>query len=148
MPTIADHRAAFLTKMRRYVKGDDRERYEAVLDDLIQWSARQPGLEFFDNNNEQGVISFRRKGAGPVFWAAYARASDGAKLELLPRSGDAITAESREMAREVLQSFTREELENETTLRIPFQALKGPATRTRVKELMGKLLVKDEATVA
>ena len=138
MPSVEEHRTAFLTRMRRYVKGDDRQRYEALLDELISWSAKQPNLEFIDNGTAD-TVGFRRP-SGPVFWSATARPADGPRLELLPRSGDALPAEARSMAREILQSFTREELDNETTLRIPFQALKGPATRAKVKELMATLL--------
>lgn len=140
MSTIAEHRATFVSKMKRDVKGDDRERFEAVLDDFVQWSSQQSSLEFFEKDAAKGVISFRRSGSGPVFWAAYPRLAGGAQFEILPRAVNALPPEVRAMALEVLQPICSEPLDEANTFRVPFQAMKAPATRKRVKEVLAKLL--------
>ncbi|HEV2644528.1 MAG TPA: hypothetical protein VGT98_17580 [Candidatus Elarobacter sp.] len=141
MPNLEDSRAKFLRKIVSYTHRDDRPRFEAILDDFIAWSTARGGtVEYVDKEHRQGAVSFRESGRGYVLWSAYPRSDDGAKLEILPGAADKISPERRAEALSVLKALTREPIEEDTTLRVSFHALKSQDRRDRVQAVLGELV--------
>ncbi len=112
------------------------------LDDFIAWSQDRPDrLQYHDADYDQDVVSFRATALGTVFWSAYPKHRDGAKLKAWPGSADRLPSDVRRHAiDELLALSSREQLGEGTTLRISFRVLKSAAHRDRVKALMVRLL--------
>lgn len=141
MPSLEDSRRWFLERVRSYSHPTEREHFAAVLDDFIAWSeARAPHVSFVhDKQYEQKVVSFREHGGNYILWSAYPRL-DGAKLEILPGAPDGIAADTRERAIRLLRKLSSEPISDETTLRVPFRALKSPDRRAKVKVLLDEIV--------
>lgn len=114
----------------------------AVLDAVIAWSAAHPGLvRFRPDDNTKGVIRFEDVATNTVFWAATPRRQNVPILQLLPGGARLLTEEERSDAVTRLNSYTREE-NPAGRMHIGFGALKNPAGRQAVLDLMDELLDK------
>jgi len=140
--TALDERVARFTRaLERTVQyAPERDRLVAALNDLIAWSQDGPSeLVLNENEHEQSVVSFRHAPTGRVAWSAYPKDDGGAKLEVFARSREGLPAAVWTQALEEVRGLSREPLTDNSTLRIPFTALKSPATRARVKQLILRL---------
>ena len=141
-PTLASARDEFITHMYRDNMVAERPRLLAVLDAVIAWSAQHPDVvRFRPDENTKGVIRFEDVGTGNVFWAATPRRSNVPILQLLPNSSRVLTEQERADAVTRLNSHTREENPADR-MHISFGALKNPAGRAAVLELMDELAAK------
>ena len=141
MPTLDESREAFLVNMRTMSGASERPQFEEILDDFVGWSAARPtDMVYHDKDSHQNVVSFRLAGSAQVIWTAYPKRSAGAKLTVLPggngRLPDALLAEI--VAK--LQGVTTEPVSANKKLDIPFRALKSPARRAVVKEVIDAIL--------
>lgn len=142
MSTAAEHRVSFLKKVGSYVRQDEVNRFAVALDDFVAWSDATAGKVVFSGRDyDQKTVSFEDVASGRVFWTAYPRVESGAKLEILPGGAHCLSQEVRAHALDILRSISREPVGDDTTLRVPFTALKGAAARHKVKDLMNTLLV-------
>jgi hypothetical protein len=120
----------------------ERPRMLAVLDAVIAWSATHPGLvRFRPDDNTKGVIRFEDVASNSVFWVAAPRRQNVPLLQLLPGSSRLLTDEERADAVTRLNSYTRED-NPAGRMHIGFGALKNPAGRAAVFQLMDELLDK------
>jgi hypothetical protein len=126
--------------MYRHNVASDRPRLLAVVDALIAWSAAHPGLvRFRPDDNARGVIRFEAVASNTVFWSASPRRENVPLLQLLPGSSRFISEETKSSVVSRLSQYTREENVN-GNMTIGFGALKNPAGRAAVLELMDELL--------
>jgi hypothetical protein len=120
----------------------ERPRLLAVLDAVIAWSATHSELvRFRPDDNTKGVIRFEEVATNTVFWTATPRRQNSPILQILPGSSRLLSEEERAAAVTRLNSFTREENPADR-MHIGFGALKNPAGRAAVLELMDELLDK------
>ena len=141
-PTLSAAREEFMRHMYRDNVQAERPRMLAVLDAVIAWSAAHPGLvRFRPDDNTKGVIRFEDVATNTVFWAATPRRQNVPILQLLPGGARLLTEEERSDAVSRLNSYTREE-NPAGRLHIGFGALKNPAGRQAVLDLMDELLGK------
>jgi hypothetical protein len=141
-PTLASAREEFIRHMYRDNVVAERPRLLAVLDAVIAWSAAHSELvRFRPDDNTKGVIRFEEVATNTVFWTATPRRQNSPLLQLLPGASRLLTDEERLEAVTRLNSFTREENPAER-MHIGFGALKNPAGRAGVFELMEELLDK------
>lgn len=141
-PTLSTAREDFIRHMYRDNVLAERPRLLAVLDAVIAWSAAHSELvRFRPDENTKGVIRFEEVATNTVFWTATPRRSNSPLLQLLPGSSRLLTDEERSAAVTRLNSFTREENPAER-MHIGFGALKNPAGRAAVLQLMDELLEK------
>lgn len=139
-PTLASAREEFIRHMYRHNVASDRPRLLAVVDALIAWSALHPGLvRFRAEDNARGIIRFEAVGSNTVFWAAAPRRENVPLLQILPGSSRFISEETKSSVVSRLSQYTREENPN-GNMSIGFGALKNPAGRAAVFELMDELL--------
>jgi len=145
-PTLASAREEFIRHMYRDNLVAERPRLLAVLDALIGWSATHSELiRFRPDDNTKGVIRFEEVATNTVFWTATPRRSNSPLLQILPGASRLLTDEERAEAVNRLNSFTREDNPAER-MHIGFGALKNPAGRAAVLELMDELLEKVRPT--
>lgn len=145
-PTLASAREEFIRHMYRDNLVAERPRLLAVLDALIGWSATHAELiRFRPDDNTKGVIRFEEVATNTVFWTATPRRSNSPLLQILPGASRLLTDEERAEAVTRLNSFTREDNPAER-MHIGFGALKNPAGRAAVLELMDELLDKVRPT--
>lgn len=141
-PTLSTAREEFIRHMYRDNVVADRPRLLAVLDAVLAWSAAHPDLvRFRPDDNTKGVIRFEDVGTGTVFWAATPRRQNSPLLQILPGSARLLTDEERADAVTRLNSCTRESNPADR-MQVGFGALKNPAGRAAVLELMDELLDK------
>lgn len=141
-PTLSTAREDFIRHMYRDNALAERPRLLAVLDAVIAWSAAHSEyVRFRPDENTKGVIRFEEVGTNTVFWTATPRRQNSPLLQLLPGSSRLLTDEERSAAVSRLNSFTREENPAER-MHIGFGALKNPAGRAAVLQLMDELLEK------
>ncbi|MEP7343742.1 MAG: hypothetical protein ABI877_00685 [Gemmatimonadaceae bacterium] len=143
LPNLLQSREAFIAHVKRYVSNvAERKRLTEVLDHFIDWSFKHPAeLSHYDGDHDSHVVSFKRQGDGAVLWSAHPRRDDGAKLEILPGGHSSLSAERLQDALTVIHSVTtREPVVEETTLRIPFVALKSEMRRDHVTALLERIL--------
>ena len=139
-PTLASAREEFIRHMYRHNDASDRPRLIAVVDALIAWSAGHPGLvRFRPDDNAKGVIRFEDVVSNTVFWSVSPRRENVPLLQLLPGSSRFISEETKSSVVARLNQYTREENPN-GRMTIGFGALKNPAGRAAVLELMDELL--------
>lgn len=143
MPTtLASAREEFIRHMYRDNVVADRPRLLAVLDAVIAWSNAHPDLiRFRPDDNTKGVIRFEDVGSKTVFWAASPRRANVPLLQLMPGASRFISEETRTDVVTRLNAQTREANPN-GSMHIGFGALKSPAGRAAVLELMDELLDK------
>jgi hypothetical protein len=129
-------------KLGRYVPHiSERQSFTEVLDYFIKWSAtRQSAIQHYDKEHNPAAVSFARTSDSAVFWTAYPRVDEGAKFEILPRRYASLSPELREDAQSVLCAIGHWDPNEASSMRLPFLALKRPATRDRVTELLDRLL--------
>lgn len=140
--TLSTAREEFIRHMYRDNVVADRARLLAVLDAVIAWSAAHPGLvRFRPDDNAKGIIRFEDVATNTVFWAATPRRQNVPLLQLLPGGGRLLTEEERSDVVSRLNSFTRED-NPAGRMHIGFGALKNPAGRQAVLDLMDELLGK------
>jgi hypothetical protein len=140
--TLSAAREEFIRHMYRDNVQAERPRMLAVLDAVIAWSAAHPGLvRFRPDDNTKGIIRFEDVATNTVFWAATPRRQNVPLLQLLPGGARLLTEEERSDAVARLNSFTREE-NPAGRMHIGFGALKNPAGRQAVLDLMDELLGK------
>lgn len=143
-PTLASARAEFIRHMNRDNGPAERPRLLAVLDAMITWSEAHPAHVLFrSDDNTKGVIRFEEVVTGSVFWVATPRRENVPLLQLLPGSSRLLTEEERADAVTRLNAVTREE-NPAGRMQLGFGALKNPAARAAVIQLMDELLEKVE----
>jgi len=146
MPTVAttslqEHRTAFLEQINRYVPHlEERKRFGQVLDHFIAWSKARTDVAPLEAEYNEHAVSFVRTSDRAVLWTASPVRVDGARFEVLPRMRRTLSEEQALDAKEVFDSLSVEQNEDESMLRVRFSALKGPATRDRVTALLERLL--------
>ena len=146
--TLSSAREEFMRHMYRDNVVAERPRMLAVLDAVIAWSAAHPDLvRFRPDGNANGVIRFEQVATSTVFWAATPRRENVPLLQLLPGSGRLLSEGDRKDAVTRLNAYTRED-NPAGRLQIGFGALKNPAGRAAVFELMDELLKKCQPMVA
>ena len=139
-PTLASAREEFIRHMYSHNDASERPRLVAVVDALIAWSEAHPGLvRFRPDDNARGVIRFETVVGSTVFWSASPRRENVPLLQLLPGSSRFISEETKSSIVARLNQHTREENPN-GHMTIGFGALKNPAGRAAVLELMDELL--------
>lgn len=140
--TLSAAREEFIRHMYRDNVVAERPRLLAVLDAVIAWSALHPELvRFRPGDDSKGVIRFEDVSTNTVFWSATPRRQNVPLLALLPGSSRLLTDEERSEAVTRLNSYTRED-NPAGRMHIGFGALKNPAGRAAVLELMDELLSK------
>jgi hypothetical protein len=141
-PTLSTAREEFIRHMYRDNVVAERPRLLAVLDAVIAWSALHSELvRFRPDDNTKGVIRFEDVATNTVFWTATPRRQNVPLLQLLPGASRLLTDEERSEAVTRLNSYTRED-NPAGRMHIGFGALKNPAGRAAVLELMDELLDK------
>ena len=141
-PTLSTAREEFIRHMYRDNVVGERPRLLAVLDAVIAWSAAHSELvRFRPDDNTKGVIRFEDVATSTVFWTATPRRQNVPLLQLLPGASRLLTDEERLEAVTRLNSHTRED-NPAGRMHIGFGALKNPAGRAAVFELMDELLDK------
>ncbi len=144
-PTLASAREEFIRHMYRDNVVTERPRMLAVLDAVIAWSAAHPGhVRFSPDGNAKGAIRFEEVATGSAFWVATPRRHNSPLLQILPGSSRFLTAEERSAAVTSLNTHTTE-LNPAGRMHIGFGALKNPARREAVFQLMDELLDKVQA---
>lgn len=143
LPNLLQYRESFITQVKRYVSNaDERRRFTEILDHFIDWSfKRSAEIDHFDGNYDQHVVSFKHRATGVVFWSAYPRRGDGAKLEILPGGHGSLSVDRLQDALSVIGAISKEPVSDATTLRIPFSALKSELRREYVTALLERMLV-------
>lgn len=142
MLTLDDRIARFVEALKERVPLEsERDRFKQVLSHLVEWSTAHPDLFALNQNeHDQSVVSFRHAASGRVAWSAYPKRHSGAKLEIFSRARDAFSPGTWEAALETVKSLSKEPLDDDSTLRIPFTALKNTKTRDKAKELIRELI--------
>jgi hypothetical protein len=135
MSDLATARDCFLAKVSYYAPGE-AVRFTGPLDALIQWSEAN-GLVFTPGKVSEAV-KFSVPGSRLAFWSALPRAGDGAKFLLLsePRFPEPLRA----AARDELARIDGKDALPEAVPAMPFTKLIWEPYRTRVLDLMGRLL--------
>lgn len=146
MPTtIASARAEFIRQMSRDNSATERPRLLEVLDAMITWSQAHASLvRFRADGDPKGAIRFEEVATGGVFWAATPRRENVPLLQLLPGSNHLLSDLDRSDAVSRLNAVTREG-NPAGRLQLGFGALKNPAARAAVMQLMDELAEKVEA---
>jgi len=135
MSDLATARACFLDRVNGYAPGQ-AVRFTAPLDELIRWSEAN-GLVFMPAKAKD-LVKFSAPGSKLAFWSALPRADDGAKFTLLgePRFPEAL----RTIARDELARINGKDALAEAAPVLPFTKLIWEPYRTRVLDLMARLL--------
>ena len=134
-------RTDFIGAMQRDTPGTDLPRYVAVLDALLEWTAkRKDQLAFRGGSKRADVVRFERAKTKEVFWSAQVARADAPKLEIHLAAGRPLSAEDRADAMRTLNSVSRDVLVEGERLRIGFGALKNPAALAALLELLDRLL--------
>ena len=140
--TLSSAREEFMRHVYRDNGLAERPRMLAILDAVIAWSASRPDqVRFRPDDNTKGLIRFEQVSTNTIFWVAAPRRANAPLLQLLPGSGRLLSEEDVNDVVGRLNSFTREE-NPAGRMHISFGALKNPAGRTAVLELMDELLLK------
>jgi hypothetical protein len=141
-PTLSSAREEFIKHMYRDNLAAERPRLIAVLDAVIAWSAAHSDVvRFRPDDNTKGVIRFEDVATSNVFWVVTPRRQNVPLLQLLPGSSRLLTDDERSEIVTRLNAHTREE-NPAGRMHIGFGALKNPAGRAAVLELMDELLEK------
>lgn len=141
MTSLQEHRTAFLEQVHRYIPHlEERKRFGQVLDHFIAWSRGRADVAPLEAEYNEHAVSFVRTSDRAVLWTASPVRVDGARFEVLPRMRRALSDEQMQDAKEVFDSLSVEQNDDESMLRVRFSALKGPATRERVTALLERLL--------
>jgi hypothetical protein len=144
---LSDARQAFVAAMKRDTPGTDLPRYTAVLDSLLDWSARRSELlRFRPGGARTDVLRFERTKTKEVLWSAQIVRRDSPNLEVHLAAGRPLSAEDRTRTLETLNAHSREVLEEGDRLRIRFGALKNTAALAAVLALLDQLLTDDGAS--
>jgi hypothetical protein len=139
--TLQEHRTAFLEQVNRYLPHHEEcKRFAQVLDHFIAWSRARGDVAPLEIEYNEHAVSFVRTSDRAVLWTASPIRSDGARFEVLPRMRRALNEEQLRDAKEVFTSLNFEQADDDSILRVRFAALKAPATRERVTQLMERLL--------
>jgi hypothetical protein len=102
MTLLQRTRDGFLATTQSYVDREALKSIEAVLDRLIDWTQREfPGAVPAEAG-DQATVAFTFGSDGQVFWRAYPRRQDGAKVVVLSGLADAMAPEARAALIEVL----------------------------------------------
>lgn len=141
MFTLEYRREAFLQKLKRYTAPIERTKFREALDDFIAWSLERGDLiRPTTRGTQPEVIGFERINDQAVFWSAHVRSTDGAKLELLPRKKGTLPPALSDKARLLLKELAGGRVHEGSVLLISLRALKAPAKRERLKQLMDDIL--------
>lgn len=139
--SLQEHRTAFLEQVNRYVPHlEERKRFGQVLDHFITWSRGRTDVAPLESDYNEHAVSFVRTSDRAVLWTASPVRVDGARFEVLPRMRRALSEEQMQDAREVFDSISVEQNDDQSMLRVRFSALKGPVSRDRVTALLERLL--------
>lgn len=135
MSDLATARASFLDKVNGYAPGQ-AVRFTPALDALIAWSEAN-GL-VFTGSKARELVKFSVPDSRLAFWSAMPRTDDGAKFMLLtePKFADSLRA----MARDELAKINGKDALPDAAPSMPFTKLIWEPYRTRVLDLMGRLL--------
>jgi hypothetical protein len=143
---LSDARQAFVAAMKRDTPGTDLPRYTAVLDSLLDWSAKRGELlRFRPGGARADVLRFERAKTKEVLWSAQIVRRGAPNLEIHLAAGRPLSAEDRTRTMETLNAHSRDVLEEGERLRISFGALKNSAALAAVLALLEQLLA-DEGT--
>jgi hypothetical protein len=146
-PELSDAREAFVAAMKRDTPGTDLPRYTAVLDSLLDWSAkRRELLRFRPGGARTDVLRFERAKTKEVLWSAQIVRRDSPNLEIHLAAGRPLSAEDRARTLETLNAHSRDLLEEGDRLRIRFGALKNAAALAAVLALLEQLLADEGAS--
>lgn len=141
MATLSESREAFLANMCKLSGASERPQFQAILDDFIGWSAARPDdLAYHDKDHRPHLVSFRFADSSQLIWTAYPKMNAGAKLSVLPGGNGRLTDELLAEIVAKLQGVTTEPVRADKKLDIPFRALKSPARRAVVKEVIDTIL--------
>lgn len=149
MPTLSESREAFLVNMRKLSGVSERPQFQEILDDFIGWSSARPDdLAYHDKDHRQNLVSFRLADSAQVIWTAYPKQNAGAKLSVLPGGNGRLPDELLLEIVAKLQGVTTEPVRADKKLDIPFRALKSPARRAVVKEVIDTILTEARPALA
>lgn len=149
MPTLKESREAFLANMCKLSGVSERPQFQAILDDFIGWSVARPDvLSYHDKDHRQNLVSFRLTDSAQVIWTAYPKMNAGAKLSVLPGGNGRLPEELLAEIVAKLQGVTTEPVRGDKKLDIPFRALKSPARRQVVKEVIDTILLEVRPALA
>ena len=146
--TLPAARDAFVAAMKRETSGAELTRLVAVLDALIDWSQKRPQtLSFHNDDGSSGVLAFECVGSKAVCWSARVTRGDAPKLEIYPPTGRSLSTEDRARLIEILNSYSRQALNEKDRLRIGFGALKNGAAFEAITSALGEVLMHNAAPV-
>ena len=149
MSKLTESREAFLANMSKLSGVTERPQFKEILDDFIGWSAARPEeLAYDDKEHRQHLVSFRLAGSAQVIWTAYPKMNAGAKLSVLPGGNGRLSEELLAEIVAKLQGVTTEPVRADKKLDIPFRALKSPARRAVVKEVIDTILLEVRPALA
>ena len=104
MTVLTSARADFVAKSRTYVKEEQLASIVAALDHVIAFTQREFAEAVPATAGDQFTVGFTFGDGGHVFWRAYPRKDDGAKIVVLPRLAEAMAPEARAALVAVLES--------------------------------------------
>lgn len=141
MKTLRQARTGFITDMRRKTSEVDAPKFEAILDDLIAWSQAHPHvLQHSKKAYSEEVVAFERIHDRLMIWSAYPRMNGNSDVGLLGDSRGKLPDSFRQEVLRELEMLTGDAVEEGGELRLRFKALEARETRTRLKQILGRVL--------
>src|SRR5688500_16383046 len=104
----ATQRETFVAAMSRDTRGTELERLAAVLDAILAWSSKRPGLVTTRGaERSSDALNFTREGSKVVVWSIRAPRGGAPTLEIAPATVRTLDEEERARARETLTTHSR-----------------------------------------
>ena len=145
----ATQRETFVAAMSRDTRGTELERLSAVLDAILAWSAKRPGLVTSRGaERSSDALHFTREGAKVALWSIRAPRGGAPTLEVSPATVRTLDADTRARACETLTTHSRAAQVEGDRMRIGLAALKNPAALTAVLALLEEVLAVAERAAA
>ena len=145
----ATQRETFVAAMSRDTRGTELERLAAVLDTILAWSAKRPGLVTTRGaERSSDALHFTREGAKVALWSIRAPRGGAPTLEVSPATVRSLDADTRARACATLTTHSRAAQVEGDRMRIGLAALKNPAALTAIMALLEEVLTAAERAAA
>ncbi len=137
----ATQRETFIAAMSRDTRGTELERLAAVLDAILAWSAKRPGLVTSRGaERSSDALHFTREGAKVALWSIRAPRGGAPTLEVSPATVRTLDADTRARACDTLTTHSRAAQVEGDRMRIGLAALKNPAALTAILAVLEEVL--------